>query len=81
MSTNNDTMSTIKMILSDLGIPESDVTADARLRKDLELDSTETVDLSLELLKRFGVKVRIDTSEDMTVRDICELVTSGASAR
>ena len=79
MSTNSDTITTIKNILSDLGIPESDVTPDARLRQDLELDSTEAVDLSLELHKRFGVKVKIDT-DDMTVQDICALVTSDVSA-
>ena len=81
MSTNGDTISTIKMILAELGVSESDVTADTRLRQDLELDSTEAVDLSLELHKRFGVKVKINTDEDMTVQDICALVTSGASAQ
>ncbi len=80
MSSNTDTITTIKTILSDLGIPESDITADARLRQDLELDSTEAVDLSLELHKRFGIKVKIDTGEDMTVQDICTLVTSSVSA-
>jgi acyl carrier protein len=81
MNMNNDaTMRVIQEALLEFGVPETVLTADSRLREDLELDSTETVDLSLELHKRLGVQVKIDTVEDITLRDLCQLVASAADA-
>jgi 2-polyprenyl-3-methyl-5-hydroxy-6-metoxy-1,4-benzoquinol methylase/acyl carrier protein len=67
-----DTMTTLRSILLGLGIPEDDLTEDARLKADLELDSTEAVEVTLELKRRLGVAVKLDS--DLSLRDICDLV-------
>ncbi|WP_210404404.1 acyl carrier protein [Chroococcidiopsis sp. TS-821] len=68
------TMDALKDILVDLGIPEHEITETALLRKDLQLDSTETVDISLGLKRRFGVNVKLESRKDMTLKDVCEMV-------
>ncbi|KPC72470.1 acyl carrier protein [Laceyella sacchari] len=65
-----------KEMIVALGIPAEEVHENAYLRQDLALDSTETVQLSLELKKQFGVQVKIAAREDKTVKDICDLVKS-----
>jgi acyl carrier protein len=80
MNIENRTIDAIKSILQEFGIPEAAITLDARLREDLELDSTEAVDLSLELYKRFGVKMKIETQEKLTVADLCQLVAQATEA-
>ncbi|PSB21933.1 acyl carrier protein [Phormidesmis priestleyi ULC007] len=67
-------MDTLKAILLELGIEESDVTETALLRKDLQLDSTETVQIALELKRRLGVNVKLEARQDMTLGHICDLV-------
>ncbi len=42
-------MDALKAILIDLGIPEESIHQDALLREDLQLDSTETVEIALGL--------------------------------
>lgn len=67
-------MDTLKEILLDLGIPENSITADALLRKDLQLDSTETVDISLGLKRSLGINVKLESRKDMTLAEVCEMV-------
>ena len=67
-------MDTLKDILTDLGISEDSITADALLRKDLQLDSTETVEISLGLKRRLGVNVKLESRKDMTLAQVCEMV-------
>jgi acyl carrier protein len=57
-----------------VGISEEDIRDDTRLRSDLELDSTETVEISLEFKKRFGVDVKLESAQDLTIQQVCELV-------
>ena len=73
-------MDALKDILVDLGIPEQEITEAALLRKDLQLDSTETVDISLGLKRRFGVNVKLESRKDMTLADVCEMVNSAIAA-
>lgn len=72
---------TLTEILVGLGFPESDINADARLRGDLELDSTETVEVSLELKRRLGVDVKLESDQDLTFREVCEKVAEQLPAR
>ncbi|MCY7322771.1 MAG: phosphopantetheine-binding protein [Phormidesmis sp. CAN_BIN36] len=72
-------MDTLKAILLELGIEESDVTETALLRKDLQLDSTETVQIALELKRRLGVNVKLEARQDMTLGHICDLVAQAAA--
>jgi acyl carrier protein len=68
------TFETIKKILLDLGIDEERIHADAYLHKDLELDSTETVQIALDLKRLYGVTVKFESRQDLTVADVCALI-------
>lgn len=67
-------MDTLKEILLDLGIEEEQITESALLRKDLQLDSTETVEISLGLKRKLGVNVKIESRQDTTLGQVCDLV-------
>lgn len=54
-------------ILVELGIEPERIVDDAHLQDDLELDSTEKVQIELELKRRFGVEVQLGSGEDLTV--------------
>jgi acyl carrier protein len=65
---------TLKDILINLGIDEGAIHENAHLRKDLELDSTETVEIALELKNRLGIQVKIEARQDPTLAEICAKV-------
>jgi acyl carrier protein len=69
-----DARQTLVEILGELGIDPADVVDGAHLTGDLELDSTEMVDISLELRRRLGVVVRLEAHHDLTIVQVCELV-------
>lgn len=64
----------LKNILIDLGMDESALHDTTHLRKDLELDSTETVEISLELKRQLGVDIKLTSREDPTLAEICTMV-------
>jgi len=68
--------------LADLGIGAEQAVPDARLRDDLELDSTEIVQISLDLTRRLGVKVKLEDAADLTLAEVGDLVrrTAGTPA-
>jgi acyl carrier protein len=69
------TFSVVKDILvTNLGVDEELVTPDAHLLKDLELDSTDTVEISLQLKKQLGVELKLQIRDDPTVGQVCEQV-------
>ena len=57
-------MSKLEDILKNLGIPEELIQPDALLHRDLQLDSTETIEISLALKRRLGLKVKLETRQD-----------------
>jgi len=65
--------------LAELGIDASAIKPEVRLREDLELDSTEMVQVSLDLTRRLGVRVRLDARENGTFREACEAVARQTS--
>ena len=67
-------MDTLKVILTDLGIPEELIHQDALLREDLQLDSTETVEISLALKRQLGVNVKLEGRQDITLTQLCNRV-------
>lgn len=76
-------MDTLKATLTDLGIPEELIHQDALLRENLQLDSTETVELALALKRQLGVSVKLEGRQDITLAQLCdrvEMTMSGASA-
>ncbi len=73
-------MDTLKATLTDLGIPEEMIHQDALLREDLQLDSTETVELALALKRRLGVSVKLEGRKDITLAQLCDRVETAISA-
>jgi len=69
----------LKAILVDMGIEEEKIAPTASLRNDLKLDSTETVDVSLELKRRLGVDVKLESKQELTVDDVCRLIDTAAA--
>lgn len=73
-------METLKATLTDLGIPEEMIHQDALLREDLQLDSTETVELALALKRMLGVSVKLEGRQDITLAQLCDRVETAMSA-
>jgi acyl carrier protein len=71
---------TLTVALAELGIGADQVQPGARLRDDLELDSTEIVQVSLELTRHLGVKVKLEDAADLTLSEVCDLVLRTAGA-
>lgn len=74
------TMDTLKAILTELGIPQELVHQDALLREDLQLDSTETVELAIALKRQLGVSVKLESRQDITLAQLCHKVEVAMSA-
>lgn len=73
-------MDTLKATLTDLGIPEEMIHQDALLREDLQLDSTETVELALALKRMLGVSVKLEGRQDITLAQLCDRVDVAMSS-
>ena len=76
-------MDTLKATLTGLGIPEELIHQDALLREDLQIDSTETVEIVLGLKRQLGVNVKFEGRQDITLAQLCarvEIAMSAASA-
>jgi acyl carrier protein len=70
----------LKAILTDLGIPEELIHQDALLREDLQLDSTETVEIALGLKRKLGINVKLESRQDMTLAQVCNRVEAAMSS-
>jgi acyl carrier protein len=62
------------ILVTDLGVEEEKVTRGAHLLEDLELDSTDTVEISLQLKKRLGADVKLQVRDDPTIEEVCAMV-------
>ena len=67
-------MNTLRTILVDLGVSAESLDGDTLLYKDLQLDSTETVEVALGLKRRLGVSVKLESRQDMTLSQVCDLI-------
>jgi acyl carrier protein len=74
-------MGELREILLSLGVKESEIAADRRLRSHLALDSTETVELEQELNRRFGVVVDLWDKHDFTVSELEDRIESARTRR
>lgn len=70
MDTSN-AMDTLKAILADLGIPKESLHNDTLLHEDLQLDSTEIVEIALGLKRQLGVSVKLESRQDMSLAQVC----------
>jgi acyl carrier protein len=64
----------LKAVLIDLGFEEEELTDSASIRQDLQLDSTETVDISLGLKRRLGINIKLESRQDMTLAEVSEKI-------
>lgn len=74
MQTKDQIYSSLQEILIDLfEIPDSDISPEASLYQDLDLDSIDSVDLVLKLQEVTGVKVKPeDFKQVRTVQDVVD---------
>ncbi len=80
MSGHDSTEESLRAALLDLGIDEVDIVSSARLRTDLGLDSTEVVQISLELGRRCGSRIKLESVADYSITEICEFVDAASAA-
>ena len=71
----------LQEILKDLGIPKDLIRANALIYRDLQLDSTEIVEISLALKRKLGVKVKLESRQDKTLAEVCETIASAITQR
>jgi len=71
----------LRKILVELGIDEERIVDGARLFSDLQIDSTEAVEVSLSLKKACGVNVKLDGASDLRIADLCAVVDQALAAR
>ena len=75
-----DVKNTLKEILANLGIAEELLRDDALLHRDLQLDSTEIVEISLALKRQLGVVVKLETRQDKTLAEVSQAIESARAA-
>ena len=69
----------LKAVLVDLGFEEEELTDSASIRQDLQLDSTETVDISLGLKRRLGINIKLESRKDMTLAEVSEKIAQAVA--
>jgi len=67
-------MDTLKTILVELGIPNELLHNETLLHQDLQLDSTEIVEIALRLKRQLGVSVKLESRQDITLAQVCSKV-------
>ncbi|MCP2256367.1 acyl carrier protein [Streptoalloteichus tenebrarius] len=67
-------MGELREILLDIGVEEDVIAPEHRLRSDLALDSTETVDLEKELQRRFGLTIDLWDKHDYTIAELAAMI-------
>lgn len=79
-NTNTEVLTAIQDHLAARGIDRTKIVSDAHLLRDLDLDSLDTVELTLGIEERFAIEVPDSELEDVeTVEDIVALITTKVS--
>jgi len=69
----SDTKAVLDILAEQLGVPEAQLTPDARLEQDLGADSLTLVEITLALEERFNLSIPDEEWERVsTVRDVFE---------
>ena len=80
MATQEEVYDKIKSVLVDeFEVELDDISLDANLFTDLELDSLDAIDLMVTLDKELGVEIKTEEMQEMrTIQDVCDFVLSTA---
>lgn len=71
----------LKKILVDLGIPQESLRDDALLHRDLQLDSTEIVEIVLGLKQDLGIRVKLSGRQDLTLAQVSDRIEAAMLAQ
>ena len=74
-------MNHLREIIRDLGIPKDLIRANALINRDLQLDSTEIVEISLALKRRLGIRVKLESRQDKTLAEVSEAIALAIAER
>ena len=75
MATREDVLGAIREHLEGRGIDQARVVPEAELVRDLDLDSLDTMELTLSMEERFAIEIPDEDLEGLTtVRDAVELI-------
>ncbi|MEM8721260.1 MAG: acyl carrier protein [Cyanobacteria bacterium P01_G01_bin.39] len=69
-------MDQLKAILVDLGIPRESLHDRTLLHQDLQLDSTEMVEIVLGLKQKLGINLKLGGRQDLTLTQLCDRIES-----
>jgi acyl carrier protein len=75
-----NTIDILNAILTDLGIPNNLLDPNAFIYRDLQLNSTEIVEISLGLKRRLGVSIKLESRQDITITQVCQQVETALLA-
>lgn len=67
-------MDRLKTILVGLGIPRKSLHDRTWLHRDLQLDSTEMVEIVLGLKQELGISLKLSGREDLTLAQVCDRI-------
>jgi len=77
MTTPTEVRSAVLAVLADIGLEVDSLTDDTRFRDELDVDSTELVEISVAVERKLGVTISSsDFVELDTVGDLVRLVSS-----
>lgn len=77
METRDEVLDAIREHLEGRGIDQARVIPEAELVRDLDLDSLDTMELTLSMEERFAIEIPDEDLEALTtVRDAVELIQS-----
>jgi len=82
LATQEEVYSKIKSVLVDeFEVEENEISMEANLFTDLELDSLDAIDLMVTLDKELGIEIKTEEMQDLrTIEDVCNFVLSSVPA-
>ena len=78
MATKEEIYSKIKSVLIDeFEVEEEDISLDANMFIDLDLDSLDAIDLMVTLDKELEIEIKTEEMQDLrTIDDVCQFILS-----
>ena len=68
------------VLVDEFEVESDDISLEANLFTDLELDSLDAIDLMVTLDKELGIEIKTEEMQEMrTIKDVCDFVMSTAS--